>query len=121
MKNSILIIFGIFLLSCSTTKETAQSETVISTAEIDETAQREKSLADAGFIKVTVLNKEGEGGCGYLLQTEDKKLYQPLSWIEPDYKVAGKVIYVKYTVSKTTQSTCLDATPIMATEMKLTK
>jgi Icc-related predicted phosphoesterase len=119
MKNLILIFLSLFLLSCTTTKEASQKEITDSIEEVDDTASREKRLSDAGFIKATVVNMEGENGCGYLLKTEDGKLYRPLSWVVPEYKEANKVIFVKYTPSKSTETSCKIATPIMTHEMKL--
>lgn len=119
MKTCIIILLSTFLFSCASTKDSTVSEKVTTSEVQDDTAEREKNLSEAGFVKAIVINKKGENNCGYLLKTTDNQLYIPVSWIVPEYKVEGKEVYVKYTTSKSTQNGCTEATPIIVHEMKL--
>ena len=67
----------------------------------------------------SVVDKKGANNCGFVLKTEDNKLYLPVDWLVPEYKVAGKVVYIKYIDSKAPQSGCNEATPIVIQEIKL--
>ncbi len=106
-------------MSCTSTKDATTAANTENTETMDDTAQRESTLTNAGFIKATVVDKKGANNCGFVLKTEDNKLYLPVDWLVPEYKVAGKVVYIKYIDSKAPQSGCNEATPIVIQEIKL--
>ena len=59
-----------------------------------------------GFEKVTVVNKIGLDGCGYMLQRADSSAFEVNNF--PDsLKVEGKTFCIKYHVAKQQMSICM--------------
>jgi hypothetical protein len=59
-----------------------------------------------GFERVTVVNRSGLDGCGYMLQKADSSLYEVLPF--PDsLQHEGKIICIQFVPSKRQASICM--------------
>ena len=116
-----LIFLTLFLFqSCDSTKKVGaqnnSSEANSSRDEKDDTAEREKILSDYGFVKAIVKKVD----CGFIIEEMDsKKQYYPLTWVVDEYKVEGKVVYVKYNTPANNNNDCKNAKSIIIEEIKL--
>lgn len=123
MKNLILI-FGIFLFilnSCSGTQQTTNNNENLTPEEIAK-AERDKTAFEGGYLKCEVVDLKGDDGCGILIKDlKSGQLFNPISWHEDfvSYRVAGNIVYLKYTPSKISQSNCFSSIPIVIEELKL--
>jgi hypothetical protein len=70
-----------------------------------------------GFEKVTVVNKTGLDGCGYMLQRADSSAFEVNNF--PDsLKVEGKTFCIKYHVAKQQMSVCMSGQRIEILEVQ---
>ena len=110
----LLIVFA----SCSESKKIAkEAEEKV----MEEKVKTEKTITDAGYVKALVVNRNGSDGCGFLFEIIDTKdLIYPLKWPEDNlHQKEGNIVWIKYKLSRSPQTTCLISRPAAVTEIKL--
>jgi len=122
MKSTIKLswILGLFIVftSCSESKKIAkEAEEKV----MEEKVKTEKTITDAGYVKALVVNRNGSDGCGFLFEIIDtKELINPLKWPEDNlHQKEGNIVWIKYKLSRSPQTTCLISKPAAVTEIKL--
>ncbi len=110
----LLIVFS----ACSPTKKMAKEAEEKAK---EEKMKTEKIITDAGYVKALVVNRNGSDGCGFLFEVIDtKELISPLKWPEDNlHQKEGNIVWIKYKLSDSPQTTCLISKPAAVTEIKL--
>lgn len=79
----------------------------------------EKVAEMNGGIKATVTTDYVNDGCEVLLEAKvdgEDKLFMPIE-LADEFKVDGKIVMMKYTVSRIQQTDCLKGQPIVIDEI----
>jgi len=75
-------------------------------------------LCSKDFERVTVVNKTGLDGCGFMLQRADSSLFE-VDNMPDSLKIEGQKICIKYHVAKQQMSVCMAGKRIELLEVKL--
>lgn len=74
-------------------------------------------LCGQDFEKVTVVNRTGLDGCGYMLMRADSSAFE-VNNLPDSLKVEGKVLCIKYQVAKRQMSVCMSGQKIDLLEIQ---
>ena len=74
----------------------------------------DKAHLSNGFFKAVVVDKRGLDGCTFVLKLEDHSTLEPLG-LNEQFKIAGKQLWVKFSIAKNAMSVCMSGTPVTIT------
>ena len=114
---TILITAFTITSACCSKKEKKQAIKEIAVVQIEK--KSEKEMLNQGYIQASVIyDKDKKPPCSYLIQLDDKRVLEPQSELNSDFKHNNLLIWVKYHPQRR-MSRCGKAQPVAIIGMEL--